>query len=308
PARNSSPKVPTQSCSMTSRSPASASTPTATPPPSSPATTPSTSPRCPSARWPTASWTRSARCGQPHRPSSRHPAAPAIMPDSCTRLQIQGSRYCGGATTPGVPPSLPGTAPFTGACRPRERGGCSEHTSEQLWPTLATELTWMDAPAAAVRGVSTPSSSIWCPTSLSSASEPFKVAHTVPLLITSALLDPGAFCTHPENFAGAGGFGGSPLSGVCPWLSTAARLAAHAIAIPSISPRVTLQVALIRLANLPIVPSVVARFDPHQCFVSPRPSWCASVLPPAGCAAAWCWLAARCPIRYMLRWCPVASR
>jgi hypothetical protein len=62
---------------------------------------------------------------------------------------------------------------------------------------------------------------------LSSASGPSKVAHTVPLLITSVLLDPGAFCTHPENFAGAEGFGGGAVSGVCPWLSTAPRLAAR---------------------------------------------------------------------------------
>src|ERR1039458_2861747 len=74
---------------------------------------------------------------------------------SVPRREDSWSRYCG-ATTPGVPPSLPGTMPSFGRCNPRDRGGWSAHTSVQLLPTLPTELTWIDAAADAVRGVRMP--------------------------------------------------------------------------------------------------------------------------------------------------------
>jgi hypothetical protein len=47
-------------------------------------------------------------------------------------------------------------APSLGGCKPREAGGRSEQTSEQLLPTLTTESTAIDAGVDPLRGVRIP--------------------------------------------------------------------------------------------------------------------------------------------------------
>jgi len=144
-------------------------------------------PRCPSARWPTASWTRSSRCGQPHRPSSRHPAGPAMMPDSCTRLQIQVALFA-------VQPlwssaSLPGTALFTAHADPAYAAAAASilrNSSGPRWPPSYLDgRTCSRSP----RRQHTLQLNL-VPNQLVVGERPSKVAHTVPLLITSVLLDP----------------------------------------------------------------------------------------------------------------------